>query len=86
MEFTFFFCTQKALAVSLTLRGDRAQHSASNGTKKSTSTTTTATRSCRTGKRAFHFYSPGVDQRSHAEARHVRALSYDPPPLLLLLR
>ena len=34
--------------------------------------TTTATRSCRTGKRAFH-YSPGVVRRSHhTAALHVR--------------
>jgi len=32
----------------------------------------TATRSCRTRKRAFHFYSPGVVQRSHTAALHVR--------------
>jgi len=36
----------------------------------------TATRSCRTRKRAFHFYSPGVVRRSHAVARQVRALLY----------
>jgi len=34
--------------------------------------TRTATRSCRTRKRAFHFYSPGVVRRSHAATRHVR--------------
>jgi len=38
--------------------------------------TRTATRSCRTRKRAFHFYSLGVVRGSHAEARHVRALPY----------
>jgi len=37
-----------------------------------------AARNCRTRKRAYHFYSPGVVRRSHAAARHVRALlSYD---------
>ena len=36
----------------------------------------TATRSCRTRKLAVHLYSPGVVRRSHAEARHVRALLY----------
>ena len=34
----------------------------------------TAMRSCRTRKRAFHFYSPGVVRCSHAAVRHVRAL------------
>ena len=33
----------------------------------------TATRGCRTRKRAFHFCSPGVVWRSHDVARHVRA-------------
>ena len=39
--------------------------------------TRTAMSSCRTRKRAFHFYSPGV-----AAVRHVRALQCDPPLLL----
>jgi len=30
-------------------------------------------RSCRTRKRAFHFYKPGVVRRSHAAARLERA-------------
>jgi len=34
--------------------------------------TKTATRSCRTQKREFYFYSPGVVRRSHAVAQHVR--------------
>jgi len=34
--------------------------------------TRTTTRSCRTRKRAFHFYSPGVVRRSHAAALRVR--------------
>jgi len=34
--------------------------------------TITTTRSCRSQKRAVHFYSPGVVRRSHAAARHVR--------------
>jgi len=42
--------------------------------------TKTATRSCRTRKRAFHFCSPGVIRR-----RHTAALHCDPPLLRLLL-
>jgi len=34
--------------------------------------TRAATRSCRTRKRAVHFYSPGGVRRSHAAALHVR--------------
>jgi len=48
--------------------------------------TGTATRSCRTRKCALHFYSPGIVRRSHAAARHVRALLYGPPLLLPLLQ
>jgi len=48
-----------------------------------TITTRTTTRSCRTRKRAFHFYSPGVVRRSHAAALHVWAVFYG--PLLLIL-
>ena len=47
--------------------------------------TRTAAHSCRTRKRAFHFSSPGVVRRSHAAARHVRALLYGPSVLLPLL-
>jgi len=36
------------------------------------SITRTATRSCRTRKRAFHFCLPGVVRRRHAAALHVR--------------
>jgi len=36
-------------------------------------------------KRSFHFYSPGVVRCSHAAARNVRAVLYDPPLLLLLI-
>ena len=50
-----------------------------------TTKTKTATHSCRTRKRAFHFYSLGVVRLSHAAARHVQALLYRPPPLLLIL-
>jgi len=35
--------------------------------------TRTVTRSCRTWKRAFLFYSPGVVRRSHAAARGTPA-------------
>jgi len=51
----------------------------------STSTTKTATRSCRTRKRAFHFYSSGVVRRSHAAAWQVWAVLLLLPPLLLVL-
>jgi len=36
--------------------------------------TTAAAHSCRTQKRAFHFYTPGVVRRSNAAARQVRAV------------
>jgi len=36
--------------------------------------TKTATRSCRTRKRAFLFYSPGVVRRSHAAERKALLL------------
>jgi len=39
--------------------------------------TSTAMLNCRTRKRAFHVYSPGV-----AAAQHARALLYGPPLLL----
>jgi len=51
--------------------------------------TRTATRSCPTRKRAFHFYSPGVVRRSHTAARArcgtsrtTRAGTVVCPPLL----
>ena len=46
-------------------------------TKQIVERTRTATRSCQTRKRAFHFYSPGVVPRSHAAAEHAPALLYD---------
>jgi len=47
----------------------------------------TATRSRRTLKRAFHFFSPGVVRRSHAAARAAAAAATTLllPPLLLWL-
>jgi len=48
--------------------------------------TRTATRSCRTRKRTFHFYSPGVVGRSHTAALHVQARATALLPLLQLLR
>jgi len=35
-----------------------------------------ATPSCRTRKRPFHFFSPGVVSRSHTAAQQVPALLY----------
>ena len=61
------------------------------GIIRPSSETSTATRSCRTRKRAFYFYSPGVVRRSHSAVRHVLARGpvthalTPPPPLLLLL-
>jgi len=39
---------------------------------KTVKETETATSSCRTWKRAVHFYSPDVVRRRHAAALHVR--------------
>jgi len=41
-------------------------------------------RSYQTRKHAFHIYSPGAIQRRHTVARHVQAVLYGQPLLLLL--
>jgi len=40
--------------------------------------TRTAALSCRTRKRAFHFYSPGIVRRSHDAVRHVHVRARGP--------
>jgi len=63
-------------AFEMQLQWDLQQSLYCKCTDEFASETRTATRSRRTRKRAFHFYSPGVVRRSHVAARQLSALLY----------